>query len=393
MKGSNMANFNIRLTDKVREAMQLANQEALRYNHEHIGTEHILCGLLRAKSRIVIAILNKFGIDPLLIRLEIKKVIKAGTLTIALGRLSRTPYAQSAISFAYEEAQKLNHDYISSEHILLGLLRVENGVASQILRKFGFTVEKVLNEIQIQLGEPNYGANLLPEELDGLLPGVPSSSTAQEEKPPKYMYELTCDRCGKLADFNNGGGNCPECGGDLCLACAKYWHETADDYADYSHCVCERCYQRMMDRGEVSESTGKLIKGLTINEAAKSKRRIRRACWAEGKYIEFDRHDKLGLLYYDDGKKFILSYEECVATDWEIVHEQKTMTFQEAVAEIESGKCARRLAWRTEVYIRRWKNDPTRMAWHDGPTHAESYSPTVEDCRATDWIVALHHPE
>src|SRR5437762_4955475 len=122
-----------RFTDRARKVMQLANQEAQRFNHEYIGTEHILLGLVKEGFDIAAQVLSNLGIDLRAIRLEVEKIVMAGRPMVTLGKLPQTPRARNAVEYAVEEARNLSSDYVGTEHLLLGLLREEEGVASQVL--------------------------------------------------------------------------------------------------------------------------------------------------------------------------------------------------------------------------------------------------------------------
>jgi ATP-dependent Clp protease ATP-binding subunit ClpA len=144
-----------RFTDRARNVMQLANQEALRVKHEYIGTEHILLGLVREGSGVAANVLKNLGLDLEKIRNEVEKVIPAGpisTLSGSSGKLPQTPRAKKVIEYAIEEARNLNHNYVGTEHILLGLLRENEGVASQVLMNLGLRLELVREEVLRLLG-------------------------------------------------------------------------------------------------------------------------------------------------------------------------------------------------------------------------------------------------
>src|SRR5438874_11526432 len=129
-----------RFTDGARKVMQLANQEAQRLKHEYIGTEHILLGLVRAEPGVGVNVLKNLNIDLRTIRTDIERIIQAGPDIIAAGKLPQTPRAKKVIEFAIEESRALKHNYVGSEHLLLGLIREEEGVASQVLRNRGLTL-------------------------------------------------------------------------------------------------------------------------------------------------------------------------------------------------------------------------------------------------------------
>src|SRR5436305_1118775 len=131
-----------RFTDRARKVMQLANQEALRFNHEYIGTEHILLGLIKEGSGVAANVLKNLDIDLAKVRREVEKIVLAGPGPVTIGRLPQTPRAKKVTEYAVEEARDLNHNYVGTEHLLLGLLREEEGVASQVLMNLGLRLDK-----------------------------------------------------------------------------------------------------------------------------------------------------------------------------------------------------------------------------------------------------------
>src|ERR1035437_4552738 len=135
-----------RFTDRARKIMALSNQEAKCFNHEHIGTEHLLLGLVKEGSGVGAIVLKNLDIDLRKVRLEVEKLVKIGTNTV-MGNRPQTSQAKKAIEFAIEESRNLGHNYIGSEHILLGLLRVQDGVAAQILMNLGLKLPDVMAEV------------------------------------------------------------------------------------------------------------------------------------------------------------------------------------------------------------------------------------------------------
>jgi ATP-dependent Clp protease ATP-binding subunit ClpC len=127
--------------------MQLANQEAQRFNHEYIGTEHILLGLIKEGSGIAANVLHNLDIDLRKIRQEVEKIVLSGPDMVTTGRLPHTPRAKKVIEFAIEEARLLKHNYVGTEHLLLGLLREQEGVAAQVLMNLGAELEDVREEV------------------------------------------------------------------------------------------------------------------------------------------------------------------------------------------------------------------------------------------------------
>ncbi len=146
-----------RFTDRARKVMQLANQEAQRFNHEYIGTEHILLGLVKEGSGVAANVLKALDLDTAKIRLEVEKIVQSGPDMVTMGKLPQTPRAKKVIEFAVEEARSLQHNYVGTEHLLLGLLREQEGVAAQVLMNFGLKLEDVREEVMNMLGHNNPG--------------------------------------------------------------------------------------------------------------------------------------------------------------------------------------------------------------------------------------------
>ena len=141
-----------RFTDRARKVMQLANQEAQRFNHEYIGTEHILLGLIKEGSGVAANVLRNLDIDLRKIRLEVEKLVQSGPDMVTMGKLPQTPRAKKVIEYSMEEARNLGHNYVGTEHILLGLLREQEGVAAQVLMNLGLKLEEVREEVLNLLG-------------------------------------------------------------------------------------------------------------------------------------------------------------------------------------------------------------------------------------------------
>ncbi|MBN2584843.1 MAG: ATP-dependent Clp protease ATP-binding subunit [Planctomycetes bacterium] len=141
-----------RFTDRARKVMALANQEAQRFNHEYVGTEHLLLGLVKEGSGVAANCLKNMGIDLKKIRIEVEKIVKSGPQMVTMGKLPQTPRAKKVIEFAIEEARMLGHNYVGTEHLLLGLLREQDGVAAQVLMNLGLRLDEVREEVLKLLG-------------------------------------------------------------------------------------------------------------------------------------------------------------------------------------------------------------------------------------------------
>ncbi len=141
-----------RFTERARKVIILAKEEARRFNHDYIGTEHILLGLIREGEGVAAAVLQKLGVSLENIRLEVEKLVQPGPTTQIIGDIPFTPRAKKALELAAEEARSLGHNYIGTEHLLLGLIREGEGVASQVLLNLGLDLNRVRNEVMELLG-------------------------------------------------------------------------------------------------------------------------------------------------------------------------------------------------------------------------------------------------
>jgi hypothetical protein len=143
----------IKTNHHAREVIKSADYQARQLNHEYIGTEHILLALIDDGKGVPSTILKNLNIDIEKVRPEIGKLIKSGLNKVEKKKLPRTPRAEKVMAYAKEEAKLLNHDCISTEHILLGLLRVEDGVGGQALINLGVKYEDVRQEVLELVGQ------------------------------------------------------------------------------------------------------------------------------------------------------------------------------------------------------------------------------------------------
>lgn len=141
-----------RFTPRAKEVMRLANQEAQRFNHDYVGTEHILLGIVREGGGVAANVLKNLEVDTRKIRAEVERIVQAGPDLVTMGKLPQTPRAKKVIEYAFEEARNLNHQYVGTEHLLLGLLREDEGVAAQVLKNLNITLEDFREEVLKLLG-------------------------------------------------------------------------------------------------------------------------------------------------------------------------------------------------------------------------------------------------
>jgi ATP-dependent Clp protease ATP-binding subunit ClpC len=154
-----------RFTDTARKSMRLANKVAQRYHHEYVGTEHILLGIVEEGSGVAVTILKDLNVNPKKLCLRVEEIVQNGPDPMTMGKLPQTPRAKKVIEYAMEEARNLKHNYVGTEHMLLGLLREKEGVAGQVLMDFGVRPDDVRREIvKLSLREP--GAPDQPEESE-----------------------------------------------------------------------------------------------------------------------------------------------------------------------------------------------------------------------------------
>ncbi len=141
-----------RFTERARKVIVYAKEEARRFNHDYIGTEHLLLGLIREGEGVAAAVLQKLGLDLETIRLEVEKLVQAGPQTQVVGDIPFTPRSKKALELSAEEARALGHNYIGTEHLLLGLVKEGEGMAYRVLLNLGLDLGKLRNEVMELLG-------------------------------------------------------------------------------------------------------------------------------------------------------------------------------------------------------------------------------------------------
>ncbi|UCC87500.1 MAG: ATP-dependent Clp protease ATP-binding subunit [Anaerolineales bacterium] len=134
-----------RFTKRARRVLSLAQEEAQRLNHNYIGTEHLLLGLVREENGVAVRVLRELGVDPRQIRERVERTVGRGQRAL-YGKLSLTPRTKRVIELAVDEARRLGHHYIGTEHLLLGLVREGEGVAVDVLKGLGVSLDKVRSQ-------------------------------------------------------------------------------------------------------------------------------------------------------------------------------------------------------------------------------------------------------
>src|SRR6188768_3132386 len=164
-------------TPRAQQVLALARKEADRFNHNYVGTEHLLLGLIKLGQGVAVNVLQKMGLDLETVRMEVEKQVGSGPETKMVGNIPYTPRVKKVLALAGKEAKALNHSYVGTEHILLGLLREGEGVAARVLKSLEVDIERTRNEILKEL-DPNF----TPAESDQE-GGEPSSGKKDVKTP------------------------------------------------------------------------------------------------------------------------------------------------------------------------------------------------------------------
>src|SRR5688572_17073328 len=144
-------------TPRAQQVLALARKEADRFNHNFVGTEHLLLGLIKLGQGVAVNVLQKLGLDLETVRMEVEKQVGTGPDQKMIGNIPYTPRVKKVLSLAAKEAKALNHTYVGTEHILLGLLREGDGVAARVLKNMDVDIEQTRQEILKEL-DPNFNS-------------------------------------------------------------------------------------------------------------------------------------------------------------------------------------------------------------------------------------------
>src|SRR2546423_532630 len=177
MSDEAMNNF----TPRAQQVLALARKEADRFNHNFVGTEHLLLGLIKLGQGVAVNVLQKLGLDLETVRMEVEKQVGTGPDQKMIGNIPYTPRVKKVLALAAKEARALNHTYVGTEHILLGLLREGDGVAARVLKNLDVDIEQTRQEILKEL-DPNFAAQ--EESASGETPEKPAPEKKGEIKTP-----------------------------------------------------------------------------------------------------------------------------------------------------------------------------------------------------------------
>jgi len=175
-------------TPRAQQVLALARKEADRFHHNYVGTEHILLGLIKLGQGVAVSVLQKMGLDLETVRAAVEKQVGTGQETKTPGTMPFTPRVKKVLALAGREAKTLNHSYVGTEHILLGLLREGEGVAARVLKSLDVDIERTRNEILREL-DPQFSggeAGNVEETPSGNPPraGAPAVEDKKEVKTP-----------------------------------------------------------------------------------------------------------------------------------------------------------------------------------------------------------------
>ena len=167
-------------TPRAQQVLALARKEADRFNHNYVGTEHLLLGLIKLGQGVAVNVLQKLGLDLDTVRMQVEQQVGSGPETKMVGNIPYTPRVKKVLALASKEAKALNHSYVGTEHLLLGLLREGEGVAAQVLRNLEINLDKARSEILKEL-DPNFTSGDDDDEENEPQQGSSSSGSAQKK--------------------------------------------------------------------------------------------------------------------------------------------------------------------------------------------------------------------
>src|SRR5580704_4348146 len=154
-----------KFTNRAKQVIKLAKKEAQRLNHNYLGTEHVLLGLLKLGQGIAVNVLRNFNLDYDIIRAEVERLVGFGPEIQVYGDPALTGKVKKAFEFANEEAAALNHNYVGTEHLLLALLRQSDGVAAQVLENLNVNLKDIRREVLKEL--ETFNLQLPPMGMSG----------------------------------------------------------------------------------------------------------------------------------------------------------------------------------------------------------------------------------
>ena len=184
--------MNYNFTDRVRKVLAMAREEAIRLQHDYVGTEHLLLGLIREGEGVAAVVLQHLSVDLDQIHEGVEESVREGKATIALGELPYTSRAKKVLEFAMTEARDFNHSYVGTEHLLLGLLREEKGIAAQVLNSLGVTLDEARSETVKVLGADVTSSEPAGIGAGDVIPGDASGTPKGDKKSKTPALDHFC---------------------------------------------------------------------------------------------------------------------------------------------------------------------------------------------------------
>ncbi len=171
-------------TPRAQQVLALARKEADRFNHSYVGTEHLLLGLIKLGQGVAVNVLERMGLELEAVRMEVEKEVGSGPPQKAAGNIPYTPRVKKVLALANKEAKALNHSYVGTEHLLLGLLREGEGVAARVLKRLDVDIQRTRNEILAEI-DPNFSPEDQEDDDDDDDEMEEGDGPFEEETPPQ----------------------------------------------------------------------------------------------------------------------------------------------------------------------------------------------------------------
>ncbi len=211
-------------TPRAQQVLALARKEADRFNHNYVGTEHILLGLIKLGQGVAVNVLQKLGLDLDTVRMQVEQQVGSGPETKMVGNIPYTPRVKKVLALASKEAKQLNHSYVGTEHILLGLLREGEGVAAQVLRNLDINLDKARNEILREL-DPNFssaeGGESDEDEEDDGQPVSPGRAQKESKTPALKAFGRDLTELAQKAELDPVIGRTEEIARVIQILCRR----------------------------------------------------------------------------------------------------------------------------------------------------------------------------
>ncbi len=167
-------------TPRAQQVLALARKEADRFNHSYVGTEHLLLGLIKLGQGVAVNVLERMGLELEAVRMEVEKEVGSGPPQKSSGNIPYTPRVKKVLALANKEAKALNHSYVGTEHLLLGLLREGEGVAARVLKRLDVDIQRTRNEILAEI-DPNFSPDDQDEDEDDEMDDGPFEDESQAQ--------------------------------------------------------------------------------------------------------------------------------------------------------------------------------------------------------------------